>query len=48
MYIASLTGVVIASRFPVISAEAIEPWSPGVTARMRLSIVLRKPSMNDA
>ena len=29
MYMASLTGVEIASRLPVISAEAIEPWSPG-------------------
>src|SRR5664280_2414647 len=38
MYIASLTGVEIASRLPVISAEAIEPSSPGMTARMRLSI----------
>ena len=29
MYIASLTGAEIASRLPVISAEAIAPRSPG-------------------
>ena len=29
MYMASLTGVEIASRLPVISADAIAPLSPG-------------------
>ena len=42
---ASLTGVEIASRFPVISADAIEPLSPGITARMRLSMASRTSSM---
>ena len=46
MYMASLTGVEIASRLPVISADAIAPLSPGTTARMRLSIASRMPSMN--
>ena len=43
MYMASLTGAEIASRLPVISAEAIEPWSPGSTARMRASMLSRMP-----
>ena len=38
---ASLTGVDIASRFPVMSADAINPSSPGITERMRWSIVSR-------
>ena len=45
MYIASFTGVEIASRLPVISADAIAPLSPGRTARMRRSIASRMPSM---
>ena len=48
MYIASLTGAEIASRLPVISAEAIDPASPGTAARMRLSIASRMPSMKVA
>ena len=48
MYIASLTGAEIASRLPVISAEAIEPASPGTAARMRPSIASRMPSMKVA
>ncbi len=35
---ASFTWLEIASRLPVISADAIDPLSPGTTARMRLSI----------
>lgn len=35
---ASLTDDDIASRFPVISADAIAPLSPGMAARMRASI----------
>ena len=38
MYMASLTGAEIASRLPVISAEAMAPLSPGTTARMRASM----------
>ena len=38
MYIASFTGAEIASRLPVISAEAIAPASPGSAARMRVSM----------
>jgi hypothetical protein len=45
---ASLTGVEIASRFPVINADAIEPLSPGITARMRLSIASRRSSITVA
>ena len=44
-YIASLTGVEMASRLPVINAEAIAPPSPGTSARIRLSIASRMPSM---
>ena len=44
MYMASLTWLEIASRLPVISADAIAPSSPGTTARMRLSIASRMPS----
>ena len=43
MYMASLTGAEMASRLPVISAEAIEPRSPGSTARMRASRLSRSP-----
>ena len=43
MYIASLTGAVMASRLPVISADAIEPRSPGRSARMRASMLSRRP-----
>ena len=45
---ASNTGVEMASRLPVIKADAIDPLSPGKTARMRLSIVSRMPSMTVA
>jgi len=45
---ASLTGVEIASRVPVISADAIAPRSPGSSARMRLSIDARTESRNAA
>ena len=38
---ASFTGGEIASRLPVITAEAIAPLSPGRTARMRWSIASR-------
>ena len=48
MYIASFTGAEIASRLPVISADAIAPASPGTAARMRLSIASRIPSMKVA
>ena len=48
MYMASFTGVEMASRLPVISADAIAPLSPGKTARMRLSIPSRMPSMTMA
>ena len=41
---ASFTGGVMASRLPVISADAIAPLSPGRTARMRWSIASRMPS----
>ena len=41
---ASFTGGVMASRFPVITADAIAPLSPGKTARMRWSIASRIPS----
>jgi len=47
-YMASNTGVEMASRLPVIKADAIDPLSPGKTARMRLSIVSRMPSMTVA
>ena len=43
MYMASLTGAVMASRLPVISAEAMAPLSPGSTARMRASMPSRRP-----
>ena len=45
MYMASFTCAEMASRLPVISADAIAPLSPGKTARIRLSIVSRMPSM---
>jgi hypothetical protein len=48
MYMASLTGAEIASRLPVISAEAMAPASPARLARMRASIALRMPSMKAA
>jgi hypothetical protein len=35
----------MASRLPVMSADAIEPVSPGSTARMRSSIASRKVSI---
>src|SRR5262249_21894851 len=44
-YMASFTGVEMVSRLPVISADAIAPLSPGRTARMRLSMASRMPSM---
>ena len=40
MYMASLTGAEIASRLPVISADAMAPLSPGSTARMRASMAV--------
>ena len=42
---ASFTWGEMASRLPVIRAEAIEPRSPLRTARMRLSIASRIPSI---
>jgi hypothetical protein len=45
MNMASFTDVDSASRFPVISAEAIAPASPGTTARMRRSMASRIPSI---
>src|SRR2546427_2136259 len=48
MYIASLTGAEIASRLPVIRADAIAPASPLRLARMRPSMPLRMPSMKVA
>jgi len=45
---ASFTGVEIVSRLPVMSAAAIAPLSPGKTARMRLSMASRIPSMSEA
>ena len=36
-------GAEIASRLPVISAEAMAPLSPGTTARMRASMASRRP-----
>ena len=45
MYIASLTGVEIASRLPVISAEAIAPLSPGSDGADARSIASRMPSI---
>jgi len=45
MYMASFTRCEMASRLPVISAEAIAPLSPGMLARMRLSMVSRMPSI---
>ena len=44
-YIASFTGAEMASRLPVISADAMAPRSPGSTARMRWSIVSRMASI---
>ena len=41
-------GAEIASRLPVISADAIDPASPGTAARMRLSIASRIRSMKVA
>ncbi len=43
MYIASLTGDEIASRFPVSSAEAMARASPDSVWRMRASIASRMP-----
>jgi hypothetical protein len=40
---ASLTGAEMASRLPVIRAEAMAPLSPGMTARIRASMLSRKP-----
>src|SRR5262245_7266906 len=48
MCMASFTGAEMASRLPVISADAIAPLSPGNTARMRLSMASRMPSMTMA
>ncbi len=42
---ALLMAAEIASRLPVISADAMAPSSPGSTLRMRWSIVLRMPSI---
>jgi hypothetical protein len=36
-----LTGAEIASRLPVMSAEAIEPASPGIALRIRWSMASR-------
>jgi hypothetical protein len=43
-YIASFTDVEMASRLPVIRADAIAPSSPGKTVRMRVSIASRTAS----
>ena len=48
MNIASLTGVVIASRRPVSSAVAIARLSPSSVAPIRASIASRRPCMNAA
>ena len=48
MYIASLTALEMASRLPVISAEAMAPASPAKAARMRASIASRAPATNVA
>jgi len=45
---ASFTCVEMASRLPVISADAVAPLSPGRTARMRWSMASRIPSMTAA
>jgi hypothetical protein len=42
-YIASLTGAEMASRLPVMRAEAMAPLSPGMTSRIRASMLSRKP-----
>ena len=47
-YMASFTGAEMVSRLPVISADAIAPLSPGRTARIRLSMASRMPSMTAA
>ena len=48
MNIASLTGVVIASRRPVKSAVAMARLSPSSAVRMRASMASRSPCMNAA